>query len=667
MVIDQKDTQKIIRFGRYLLLDHLVDGGMATIWRARFLAEQADKIVAIKMVQSNYSKDPAFRTMFMNEIKVAFALIHPNIAQTYEYGDHEGQLFTAIEYVDGRNLKQYLDKLKELNLCFPVDVAVNIIAQSCQGLYYAHTFKDKLTGKEANIIHRDISPHNIMLSYDGAVKIIDFGIAKANTNSDATQAGTIKGKLSYLAPEYLDGAVLDPRYDQFALGITLWELLCSRKLFRAENDLAVLKKIQACQVPPPSSINKNVPKELDDIVLKALSKDRNNRYEDMDQFNRALIRFLYSQYPNFNATDLQRFAEEIFKKEIALDKEKMFAHGQLDITPFLEEIRNEKQGGTKTSSKPDIAGDGQGKGNLKRKTEKVLDFGFEQDVIEKTRSISLENPLRNQSKSSEEPPKVNKAPNAVAKNTATDLGVSTNKITQSDIKRIAKKDSQSLEVSQSKGVLSRFLPLIIILVLILGVGLYLFDRPFVVGKFQKLFKGTSVDMVEKKTQTQVVPKDGLIEITNFNNKKQKVFINGKEVLVSVLGEIKYPLSPKIVLRVEQQDRKNFVATFSLTPDDSEKQLTIPEMDFVAYGYLITSSNCIYGQLELTLFGEERIEELPLGGRKIPIPMNLDQNRRAIPTEYEVVFVRAGESIKRKQLIKINRQDDLVDFCEFLGP
>src|SRR5690606_35083986 len=129
-----------------------------------------------------------------------------------------------------------------------------------------------------------------------------FGIAKAETNSEATQAGTIKGKLSYLAPEYLDGLELDARYDEFAVGITLWEMLCSRKLFKASNDLAVLKKIQECKVPPPSSINPNVPKELDEIVLKALSKDRGKRFDDLDKLNRALIKFLYATYPDFNAT-----------------------------------------------------------------------------------------------------------------------------------------------------------------------------------------------------------------------------------------------------------------------------------------------------------------------------------------------------------------------------
>ncbi|EQC52650.1 kinase domain protein [Bacteriovorax sp. DB6_IX] len=338
------EERKFDRFGRYLILDHLVDGGMAKICRARFLGEQADKVVAIKMVQPQFSKDESFKTMFMDEIKTTFGLLHPNIVQTYDYGLQNDQLFVAMEYCDGRNLKEYLDQLKKRNFVFPVEISVYITIQSCQGLHYAHTFTDKLTGKPANIVHRDISPHNIMLTFDGSVKVIDFGIAKSETNSEATQAGTIKGKLSYLAPEYLDGHDLDPRYDLFAVGITLWEMLCSRKLFKASNDLAVLKKIQECKVPKPSSINPNVPEELDKIVMKALHKDRNKRYQTLEEFGRALNKFLYSTYPDFNASDLSYFAKELFKEEIKKDRERLYQFGQIDIKPYLEDMKREQEG-----------------------------------------------------------------------------------------------------------------------------------------------------------------------------------------------------------------------------------------------------------------------------------------------------------------------------------
>jgi serine/threonine protein kinase len=284
------------------------------------------------------------------------------------------------KYVDGANLKQYLDRLKEKNFVFPVEISTYITSQVCQALHYAHTFTDKLTGKPFNIIHRDISPHNIMLTYDGAIKVIDFGIAKADSNSEATQAGTIKGKLSYLAPEYLDGLQLDHRYDQFAVGITLWELLCSRKLFQASNDLAVLKQIQACKIPAPSSINPNVPKELDQIVLKSLAKDRNQRFENMDKFNRALVKFLYSNYPDFNATDLGYFAKQLFKEEISSDKEKFQVYGQIDIKPYLEDLKKDMEGGTNSSGETPTGGPQLEGGGRTQKIE--IDFGLGDDNSE---------------------------------------------------------------------------------------------------------------------------------------------------------------------------------------------------------------------------------------------------------------------------------------------
>lgn len=336
------NLKKYERFGKYLILDHLIDGGMATVCRARHLGEQANKMVAIKMVQPQYSNDENYVRMFQDELKITFSMSHPNIMQVYDYGKVNGQLYTAMEYIHGANLKDFNDRLKERNQIFPTHICCFIISQVCQGLHYAHTFKDKLTGRPYKIVHRDITPHNIMLTYDGSVKVIDFGIAKANTNSEATQVGTIKGKLSYLAPEYLEGFELDARYDEFAVGITLWEMLCSRKLFQAKNELSVLKQIQACKITPPSHINPNVPRELDEIVLKALSKDRNHRYENLDQMNRALVRFLYSNYPDFNPSDLETFSRKLFEDEISKDEKKFVEYGDIDIHPYIKQMKEEE-------------------------------------------------------------------------------------------------------------------------------------------------------------------------------------------------------------------------------------------------------------------------------------------------------------------------------------
>lgn len=377
-------NKKLVRFGDYLILDHLVDGGMATIYRARYLREQADKIVAIKVIQPQHSKNEDFKTMFLNEVKVSFGLQHPTIVQTYDYGYHDNQLYVSMELCDGRNLKEYLDKLNKKGFIFPLEITTYIITQVCQGLHYAHTLTDKFAGKELKIIHRDISPHNIMLTYDGAIKIIDFGIAKADSNSEKTQVGTIKGKLSYLAPEYLEGFELDPTYDQFAVGITMWEMLCNRKLFQSKenNDLAVLKQIQECSIAAPSSINSLVPKELDEIVLKALQKDRSKRFKDLNEMNKALTKFLYSYKPDFNSVDLAAFAKELFREEIKKDKEKLFEFGKIDIKPYLNDLKKEKtKGKSKTKLTNNTKENPSSKKNLGEVSRvKVFDFDENEKV-----------------------------------------------------------------------------------------------------------------------------------------------------------------------------------------------------------------------------------------------------------------------------------------------
>ena len=374
---EKKDENAQQRFGKYFILDHLIDGGMAKIYRARFLGEEADKIIAIKMIKGQFSSDDNFKKMFLDELNVIFGFEHPNVINTFDYGMHKGQLYVAMEYCDGKSVNEYINKLKKQKCHIPIDITISIVSQICRGLHYVHKFTDKLTGKKRNIIHRDISPHNIMLGYEGAVKVIDFGIAKVNAdskvNSDVTQSGTIKGKISYLSPEYIEGVELDHRYDQFATGITLWEMLCGRKLFEASNNMAILKKIQQCEIPIPSSINPNVPKELDEIVLKSLSRDRNNRYENMDRFDRALTKLLNTCYSDFHSSDIGYFAENLFKDEIERDRKKLFEFGKVDIKPYIEELKREqkKSGGTS----PSLGGDTNPNEMKTKRAIAIFDFG----------------------------------------------------------------------------------------------------------------------------------------------------------------------------------------------------------------------------------------------------------------------------------------------------
>ncbi len=601
-------NNKFERFGKYLILDHLVDGGMAKICRARFLGEQANKVVAIKMVQPQFTKDPAFVQMFEDELKVTFGLLHPNIAQMYDYGVVNQQLYTAMEYVDGKNLKEFLDRLKEKNFVFPVEISTYIISQVCQALHYAHTFTDKLTGKPFNIIHRDISPHNIMLTYDGSIKVIDFGIAKADSNSEATQAGTIKGKLSYLAPEYLEGLDLDSRYDEFAVGITLWELLCSRKLFTAANDLAVLKQIQACKVPPPSSINPNVPKELDKIVMKALSKDRSQRYEDMDQFNRALVKFLYSNYPDFNQSDLSYFAKELFKEEITKDQEKFVEFGKIDIMPYLNDLKAEAEGSGQAVKTEDITLPG-----LTKKIE--LDFG-----LDKKSSSDI---------------KLNAAPVRVSSGGTrriqrpTDLKKSGG--TQASLKRVSsdrtntsiKRKSELTQEQSSGSVLSKLL----LVASIMGFAYFKSDLVFEYTGYDikalihgnTASSGRNISSVEERIRNEITPekKTGKVTFVGLEPNMQ-VYVNGQ--ITSLQGiELELDYHKKHEIIVKKQGHKSFrVSDIQMSKVKNRQNIVIPPLERERVGLLSSSLNYPSGaRLVIEIDGEKLVKNFPLRNERIP--------------------------------------------------
>lgn len=314
------------KFGRYFLLDLLAQGGMAEIYRARLAsADGAGRLIVIKRIQAGHGADQEFIQMFRSEIKVTMGFNHPNIVQLYDFGEESSQPYIAMEWVDGKNLRQFMSRFLDLKQKFPIDLAVQIIEQAACGLNYAHAFKDKITGNPLNIVHRDISPQNLIISFEGSVKVIDFGIAKASVNSEATRAGVIKGKPSYLSPEQINGDALDGRSDIFSLGTVLWELLAGKKLFSGDSDLAILKQIESCNthVKPPSSINPDVPPELDYIVLRSLAKQRDKRYQTAEEFQRALHKFLYSHSPEFNPSDLAYYAKDLFKNEIVEDRKKI--------------------------------------------------------------------------------------------------------------------------------------------------------------------------------------------------------------------------------------------------------------------------------------------------------------------------------------------------------
>ena len=322
-------SQNFDRFGKYILLEKLAAGGMAEVFLARALgADGISKFLAVKRILPQYTDNPEFIAMFKAEAKIAINLSHSNIVQLFEIGASNNQLFIVMEYVEGKNLRQILNKFKKSKETFGIDQIVYMIREIAGGLDHAHRCLDGATGKQLNITHRDMSPQNIMVSYEGELKVIDFGIAKAETDMDETRAGTLKGKFGYMSPEQAEGQPVDLRTDIFSLGIILWELLASDRLFIANNEINTLRKIRDCRVPNLRKINPNVPPELEKIVYKALARDRNLRYQTAAAFHRELNLFLNRQYPDFTNQDFSAIIKSHYADEILDNRQRLINYAQ---------------------------------------------------------------------------------------------------------------------------------------------------------------------------------------------------------------------------------------------------------------------------------------------------------------------------------------------------
>lgn len=333
----EHSMSQVEKFGKYILLEKLAVGGMAEVYLAKSSgANGVNKFVAIKRILPQFSNNPDFVAMFKEEAKVAINLNHSNIVSIYDFGVETEQFYIVMEFVDGRNLRQIINELKKHNKSLSIDQAAYLIKEAAAGLNHAHRCVDSQTGKPLNITHRDMSPQNIMVSFEGESKVIDFGIAKAENNSgEATQAGTLKGKFSYMSPEQAEGYPIDPRTDVFALGIILWELLANDRLFTGSNESAILRKVRDCQVPSIRKINPMVPPELERIVMKALAKDKNVRYQTAANLHKDLNLFLNTQYPDFSIHDFSQFIKDCFQSSYIEGKEKLIAFSKLNIEELI--------------------------------------------------------------------------------------------------------------------------------------------------------------------------------------------------------------------------------------------------------------------------------------------------------------------------------------------
>lgn len=321
------------QFGKYVLLEKLASGGMAEVYLAKSTgANGVNKFLAIKRILPQFSENPEFIDMFKEEAKIAVNLNHSNVVSIFDFGIELNQFFLVMEYVEGRNLRQIINELKKNNYKFSTEQIVYMIKEVAAGLDHAHRCIDGSTGRPLNITHRDMSPQNIMVSFEGEVKIIDFGIAKAETQLEATKAGTLKGKFGYMSPEQADGLPIDLRTDIFSLGIVLWELLANDRLFAASSEAAILRKIRDCEIPPIRKLNPSVSPELERIVMKALTKDKNVRYQNASAMHRDLNRFLNTQYPEFTPNDFSVFVKNTFGTAFQAQKQKLVEYSQVQLS-----------------------------------------------------------------------------------------------------------------------------------------------------------------------------------------------------------------------------------------------------------------------------------------------------------------------------------------------
>ncbi len=324
------------RFGQYEILERIASGGMAELYKAkRTGVEGFQKIVAIKKILPHLADDEEFVTMFADEAKLAAQLNHPNIIHIYDLGKIQaGGYFIAMEYVDGRDLRAIQQAGREMGVPLPVPLAVYVASKVASALDYAHRRRDA-EGHELNIVHRDVSPQNILISYEGDIKLCDFGIAKAASKASKTQSGALKGKIQYMSPEQAWGKPIDRRSDLFSLGVVLHELLTGERLFRGDTDINILEKVRSAEVPAPSGANPEVPHNLDAVVLKALAKEPDDRYANASDLLRDLDSVLYSYTPAPGSADVAIYLHRLQAEEgaVAEAKEREAAQAVEEIEP----------------------------------------------------------------------------------------------------------------------------------------------------------------------------------------------------------------------------------------------------------------------------------------------------------------------------------------------
>ncbi|MCP3136335.1 serine/threonine protein kinase [Pyxidicoccus xibeiensis] len=307
-----------VPFGKYELLRKIASGGMGQIFLAREHGTGFERLVVLKLILPHLAEDDEFLSMFLDEAGLVARLTHPNLITILDLTEIEGRHCLAMEYVQGDDLRR-LDKFSRAqSRPMPVGLILRVIADAAAGLHYAHEARDA-QGKPLRLVHRDVSPQNILVGFDGGVKVIDFGVAKAATSSQNTATGVLKGKYPYMSPEQASGQAIDARSDLFALGVVMWELLTGKRLFKGDSDMMTLRLVKDCVVPRPSQLNPKLPPGLDEVVLKALAPTPDARYPDCGAFRLALEDYTLNLRLPSSSAHLSAYLREVYAERIATE------------------------------------------------------------------------------------------------------------------------------------------------------------------------------------------------------------------------------------------------------------------------------------------------------------------------------------------------------------
>jgi serine/threonine protein kinase len=323
---------------RYRITERVAAGGMAEVFRG--VAESLHgfrKNIAIKRILPSLTKNKKFVAMFLDEARLSLLLQHANIVQVFDIGHADDTYFIVMEYVDGVDLKGIMEWRRKINRRIPIAPTLYIITEICKGLSYAHELLNPENGKPLGIVHRDISPPNVLISKQGEIKVVDFGLAKATSQIETTDPGVVKGKMSYLSPEAARGEEVDHRADIFAVGILLYEMLTGKRLFYGETDYQTVELVRNAKIPPIKPQNPEVEPELEDVVRKALAKRKEDRFQSANDIQDALAQYSYSRGLKVISRDISDLVRQCLEDRRGQSGEAKPARGSNIIDTLLQD------------------------------------------------------------------------------------------------------------------------------------------------------------------------------------------------------------------------------------------------------------------------------------------------------------------------------------------